>query len=53
MSLKKGKFSLLFLYTSDSMKWISSPKIDKFSYFYHSSHIEREIIFKESLFDCT
>ena len=27
-------------------------KIDKFSYFYHPSPFERDIIFKESFFDC-
>ena len=39
--------------TSDSMTWISWPKIDKFSYFYHLTPFELDIIFKESLFDRT
>ena len=29
------------------------PKIEKFSNFYHFSPFERDIISKESLFDCT
>ena len=41
------------LYTSDSITWIPCPKIDKFLYFYLPSPFQRDIIFKESLTDCT
>ena len=51
MSCEKGK--LLFLHTSDLMKWILCPKIYEFSFFYHPSSIERDISFKESVFDST
>ena len=53
MLCEKGKFSVVFLHTSDSMTLIPCPRTDKFSYFYHPSLFERDIIFKESLFDCT
>ena len=45
--------SVLFHHTADSMTWIPSPQIDEFLYFYDPSPLERDIIFKESLFDCT
>ena len=43
--------------TLSSYFWLNDmnylpPKIDKFSYFYHSSPFERDIIFKEPLFVC-
>ena len=53
MLYKEKKMSVLFLHASDSMTWIPHPKLDKFSYFYHPSAFECDIIFKESLPDCT
>ena len=45
---EKGKFRTLSLYS-----WLNDMKIDNFLYFYHPYPLERDMIFKESLFDCT
>ena len=45
---EKGKFRTLFLYS-----WLNDMKIDKILYFYHPYPLERDMIFRESLFDCT
>ena len=37
------------LHTSDPMSWLFYPKTDKFSYFYHLSPFQHDIIFKEPL----
>ena len=52
MSHKKGKFRTLFILL---IQWheFPAPKIDKSPYLYQSSPFERDIILKESLFDCT
>ena len=51
MPCKKRKFSYSSYLWPIDMNPL--PKIDKFSYFYHPSPFERDIIFKESLIDCT